>query len=252
MHLFIGAHSDDIPLCCGGTIHHLTTTKGESVKYLTVMSGDPLWMVPDTPIIRDLHQRWGIGDDAAAGRRVEDIEAGKVLGAQVQHTPIPDCVYRVFKGEALYPTEESIFADVHTDDDARDILLAMALPEAESVTHLYIPLAVGHHVDHQIVRDTGLALMKQFPQVRVQFYEDYPYVAEEGTLEKTLAELPFPMKPSVQRLDETNVRAKIDAVLCYKSQISTFWQDTDALETSIRAYMNKVGEGQPAERFWTL
>ncbi len=56
MHLFLSPHPDDAVLSCGGLIHQLTQ-KGEPVTILTVMAGDPPDPLPDTPLVRELHQR---------------------------------------------------------------------------------------------------------------------------------------------------------------------------------------------------
>lgn len=247
MHLFLSPHADDAPLSCGGTIHALTQ-QGEPVAYLTVMCGDPQGVVPDTPIIRDLHTRWALGDDVTGRRRAEDSAAGQVLGARVLHTPILDCIYRVHQGAALYP--DDVFGEVHPDDDALDTLLSLGLPDG--VTHLYVPLAVGGHVDHQIVRAAGLRFMQRHPELPVLFFEDYPYAEAAGALETALASMPAPCAPLLRPLTEADMRAKLAAIRCYESQISTFWQRDDDLDAGVRAFMTQTGAGQPAERFWHM
>ncbi|RMF77235.1 MAG: hypothetical protein D6737_18360, partial [Chloroflexi bacterium] len=46
--------------------------------------------------------------------------------------------------------------------------------------------------------------------------------------------------------------AKIEAIACYRSQISTFWEDVDDMAHSTRMAMTLVGEGTPAERYWRV
>ena len=214
---------------------------------LTTMAGDPPNPLPDTPIIADLHQRWQAGYDA---RRQEDLRALARLGAQAVHWPIGDCVYRtVFRdgqNVALYPTEESLWAGIPTDDPALHELRQRPLPEANTV---YIPLGVGHHVDHRIVRDWGLTLKN--PN-RI-FYEEYPYINAKMEVDRALSSFsPRTMQLKVQPVDDNNIAAKVQAIACYESQISTFWSDVADMETQTRRSMLEAGDGTPAERFWTI
>ena len=115
MHLFLSPHLDDVALSCGGLIHQLAT-HGQTVTVRTIMAGDPV-VVPDTPLIRDLHRRWAAGDNPMKIRREEDECAWRQFGVSVEHLPLPDCPYRMnTAGEALYPVNESLFGAVHPDD----------------------------------------------------------------------------------------------------------------------------------------
>ena len=249
MHLFLSPHLDDAILSCGGTIHRLVAS-GSPVTILTIMAGDPPAHLPDTPIVQDLHRRWEAGYHPAATRRQEDIAAAQSLGAQAIHLPIGDCVYRTIEqdGEtlALYPSEESLFGEVHPADPAYAALAALRLPDFEAV---YVPLGVGHHVDHQLVRDWGLTL--EHPNHRLKLYEEYPYINDTMKIDQALAFYPQ-LTAELVPLDEANVQAKVTAIACYRSQISTFWADDLAMEQATRQSMLEKGAGQPAERFWNM
>jgi hypothetical protein len=43
---------------------------------------------------------------------------------------------------------------------------------------------------------------------------------------------------------------KIEAIACYRSQLSTFWASVEEMAAMVRAYAEKVGDGRPAERCW--
>ncbi len=259
MHLFLSPHFDDAVLSCGGLIARLVQ-KGQTVTVRTVMGGSPTpGRVPDTPIIRDLHARWKAGDDPIQARIREDEAAIMGLGAQViRMTVWLDCVYRTnTQGKALYPSEESLFGAPHPDDRAAALLPTVVLPPDENVHFLYVPLGVGNHVDHQIVRAWGVALGKQNPWVALKFYEEYPYTQDNGAIDKTLAHLsashpPLRLEREIVPLSEMEVSAKLNAIRCYESQISTFWADAAAMETATRQAMNEAGGGQPAERYWNI
>jgi LmbE family N-acetylglucosaminyl deacetylase len=253
MHLFLSPHLDDAALSCGATIHQLAR-RGETVTILTVTAGDPTESTVDTEKIQDLHERWQAGENPTAVRRREDIEAAGVLGAEFIHLPIGDCIYRTAHkwGEttALYSTEESLFGEVHPDDDALRRLLATPIPQANV---LYVPLGVGHHVDHQITRDWGLYLAKQNPALALKLYEEYPYVNNQVAIQRALDfYAPRKLEVEARRADEADVMEKVRAILCYRSQISTFWKSDAAMEQITRQFMLEAGNGVPVERFWSL
>ncbi len=251
MHLFLSPHLDDAVLSCGGTIHRLTQQE-ESVVILTIMAGDPPSPLPQSPIIQDLHQRWDVGYNPITNRRTEDERAAKRLGARPVHMLIPDCVYRTSDALVLYPSEESLWAKPHPMDNALAILVETPLPFAAEITSLYMPMGVGHHVDHQIVRDWALTLGKANPQLSVKLYEEYPYTRDKIAVTQARRLIAAEMNPKIVALDEVNVAAKTEAISCYKSQITTFWNSITAMEQEVRQLLTQTGENTPAERYWQL
>jgi LmbE family N-acetylglucosaminyl deacetylase len=242
MHVSLSPHLDDAVLSCGGFIHHLTQ-QGQPVLILTLMAGDPPDPLPDTPIVNDLHSRWQAGYNPSATRRREDEAATAVLGASVQHLELGDCVYRMAGGRALYPSEESLFGEVQPDDPAIDFLRHTVLPGYQA---LYAPLGVGYHVDHQIVRDWARSL------AGVKFYTEYPYHRDTIAIDRALAHF-APAQPRPQRiaLNDADVSAKIRAIACYESQISTFWADHTAMANETRTIM-QAADGVPVEYVYEL
>jgi LmbE family N-acetylglucosaminyl deacetylase len=252
-HLFLSPHLDDAVLSCGATINQLVR-EGDSVTILTVTAGDPSPSTVDTPKIQDLHQRWQAGETPTAARRREDEEAARSLGAQIIHLPIGDCVYRTArKGDEiipLYPSEESLFGDVHPDDGALEALAATSIPDADV---LYVPLGVGHHVDHQITRDWGLELKNRYPSLALKLYEEYPYVNDKITIDRARSfYTPRAITVELRLLEDADVIAKVHAIACYRSQISTFWSGLDAMEQATRQSMLAAGNGTLVERYWLM
>ncbi|MBL8156385.1 MAG: PIG-L family deacetylase [Anaerolineae bacterium] len=256
MYLFLSPHFDDAVLSCGGTIARLVA-ESKPVTVRTVMGGVPtLEQIPETPITRDLHRRWDRGDDPIQARRQEDEAAVKGLGAELVVMSVwLDCVYRRSRlGEALYPTEESIFGEIHPDDEAGRLLPFVILPQTEPIYTLYAPLGAGHHVDHQVTRNWALKLREQFPWLALEFYEEYPYTEDAGAVEAALSHFAagWRLEPEVVRLDEAHVAAKIRAIACYESQISTFWESVEAMEAATRRAMWDAAAGSFVERYWRL
>jgi LmbE family N-acetylglucosaminyl deacetylase len=253
MHLFLSPHADDAALSCGGQIAQLTRT-GERVVIFTVMGGDPPVDFQPTDFTRELHKRWELGDNAPAMRRNEDQSAGKMLGTEVHFGPYPEAVYRVNpqNGTALYPSEVSIFSVVHPKDPAKDAKRAAVIQAIFGLFHLtnsdaiHAPLAVGKHVDHQIVRDIGKAIAQWRPNNPLYFYEEYPYAAKGQAAIKTAVDvLATDVTRALRQVDPAAIDAKIAAVGCYKSQLSTFWDSPNTMAREVRAFTNQVGgEGE--------
>lgn len=260
MHLFLSPHFDDAVLSCGATIHQLRAA-GEQVVVLTVMGGKPeANRVPDTPIVRELHARWREGADPVSARLQEDIAALSTLGAQAQHLVVwMDCVYRVSRsGQPLYPTGDAIFADsIPADDLAAQWLPTVILPLVATMRFLYAPMGVGNHVDHRIVRNWAIELKKQNPPVALKFYEEYPYSKDRSAVDKALAfysshKPVYRLQAETVPVAEADVSAKLRAMACYTSQISSFWDSIETMQAAARKAMIQSGDGNPAERYWTL
>lgn len=250
MHVVLSPHADDAPLSLGGRIHQLTAS-GHAVLIITSMCGDPRPPIPDTPLIRDLHARWGVGEAASAVRRSEDEAAARMLGARVAFLDIPDCIYRVDRnGGALYETVEAIFGPLKPADPVFDNLPNDLLDRVEQATDLYVPLGVGNHVDHQAVKQWGMSIASRLRGVHVWLYEDYPYSESVEAVDAALAATPGALSLRSFQLSAQDMRAKMDAIACYASQISTFWASLDAMKASITAYFTRGGSEPPHERCW--
>jgi LmbE family N-acetylglucosaminyl deacetylase len=257
LHLFLSPHLDDGVLSCGATIRRLTTNN-QRARILTVTCGDPPDPLPDSPVVKDLHGRWQGGHNPVAMRRAEDSAACRVVGADALHLPLLDCIYRVdAQGQAPYATWDDVFGDVQEGDPLPSELdvISDKLPDSSEVT-LYVPLGAGHHVDHQIVRDWGIRLATRKPSWTLRFYEEYPYIekdehAAERALDYLMLNYPeLQLEMQVFWVSESEVQAKCDAIACYGSQISSFWENEAAMRHSVRATMQRVGVTVLAERFY--
>ncbi len=255
MHLFLSPHLDDAALSCGGRLFQLANNN-EKVTIINIMAGDPPTPLPNTPIVNDLHQRWQIGENPVAIRRQEDEKAVKILGVSVEHRKHPDCVYRTHNNQALYPDEDALFGAIHPDDHVPKQLLieaAMLNFVYVNIESIYVPLGVGHHVDHQIVRNWGIALAKRLPDVEIIFYEEYPYTRDFDAIQVALDNLPTELNLEAQliQFDKAEITAKIQAIDCYRSQLSTFWNNRKAMIQDVKQAFY-VGDGMFGERYWYL
>jgi len=257
-HLFLAPHLDDAVLSCGGQIA-LLTAQGVPVHVLTVFAGDaPTEELSD--LARSLHQAWGGSGDPFALRRREDERALRQLGATHTHLPYGDAIYRRARsgGPLLYPDREAIFGPVAREE-------ATAFPQAlareiapfcepPSQVVLHVPLAVGHHVDHQILRAAALELAQAGHTLH--FYEDYPYNEDSGELDQALQTLP-PLQALVIPCDEPALQARLRAIACYASQIGILFGGVEQMQEATHAHAARLareaGTAHPyAEREWVL
>ena len=242
-HIFLSPHLDDAILSCGGMIYQLAQS-GQPVQVVTIFTGDPP-ACPLSPFAQSLHDRWGA---APVNRRDEDVEALRLLGAEAIRWPYSDAVYRCAPDtdRPLYASEESIFGEVSAADATVIAAIADRLSRIDLSKQLYVPLAAGHHVDHQVVR----AAAESLGRVLI-YYEDYPYAETPEKLDAALRDRPW--VPEIFRLSDEAIRMKAKAINAYRSQISTFFKDEAEVEQRIRAYASLVGgQAGASERVWRL
>lgn len=250
--VFLSPHLDDAALSCGGLIAGLVRD-GQRVLVVTVFAGFPASRELSA-FAAQLHARWGRLASLVTVRRDEDETAMGLLGAEWLHLEYPDAIYRFDEASFLYLDDEDLFGSPHPSD------LGLVARLAESVTEIchpsrpkmYAPLAVGNHVDHQLVMETALILLRR--SFRVVFYEDYPYVEVPGALTTALqGTVTRNWSEEVQGLKEEYLAAKIQAIAAYNSQIDELFQTAEKMARRVRDYALAVSSsGGYVERYWRL
>ena len=186
--------------------------------------------------------------NAARRRQEEDFEALTLLGAEGRHWPYTDCIYRWIPDVGFpYDSEESLWGAIHPGEEhlVDEIVTRLRKLKLATGGTLYGPAGIGHHVDHQIVR-----LAADRMACDVTYYEDFPYAGEAP--DKVMEALGAGgWDAHLTVLSEQALVAKIAAIACYRSQISTFWSDQTELAATVREFARKVGEDAPAERYWS-
>lgn len=240
--IFLAPHLDDAALSCGGQIASLTRA-GQRVLVVTVMAGDPPTAV-ENDYIRSLHARWELERDATAQRRAEDSAACAILGADFLHWPFADCIYRLHPvtGAPLYLSDDDIFGDVHPAEQPLVAEIAALLRTLPAAGQLYAPLTIGHHVDHLLVTEAAQLAFGD----ALCFYEDYPYAQQPGKLAAVIGDPPAGWQSTPVALSDADLNAKLEAILAFRSQLSTFFTDRADLERQVKGYAEKVG----GERVW--
>lgn len=240
--IYLAPHLDDVALSCGGQIF-LRCQAGETVLIVTIMAGD-VGTTAVSEFAQSLHTRWELANDIIAQRRAEDIAACQILGADYQHWEIPDCIYRG-EGETAvvyYDSEESLWGPIHPHESHLINALATRFANLPAHKEIISPLALGNHVDHQITRQAAEC---QYGE-KLAYYEDYPYAAAIENIKTVLQTTGKNWCNKTILLTHTALQARYAAVTAYQSQLSTFFQDQQALERQISAYVEQVG----GERIW--
>ncbi len=244
----LSPHFDDGVLSCGGRIA-MQCASAVPVRVITLFGGAAGDEVP--PFARVQHTMWGDPPDANLLRRAEDRAAYARLGcADVHHLDAPDAVYRLGPdGAALYGSEQAIFGPIHPYEAAYPEALAeltrALLPVDATVL---APLGVGNHVDHQLARAVGLALLKE--GWRVGFYEELPYIERSGAVAHAVREL-HDWQPEAFALSDGALGMKIEAMAYYRSQVPVLYGDERAMGQRIRtAAITTAGGTGLAERVW--
>jgi LmbE family N-acetylglucosaminyl deacetylase len=245
--IYLSPHLDDVVLSAGGLVWEQIAA-GETVEIWTVCAGDPP-ALPFTPFAQELHTRWGMdGAQTSAVRRMEDQAACRVLGAEIRHSPVPDCIYRRVpeSGEAVIRDRDDLFRAYSPSEEylVADIAawIRKSLPEG---ARLVSPLALGGHVDHRLVQDAAQSLLTP-----LWFYADYPYVIDDPLNHSDLRAQVAGYQPSfVQGISPPALAAWQAAVAAYTSQISTFWGSLEEMRARIAAY-HQEGGGAVLWQIW--
>lgn len=250
--IYLSPHFDDAVLSCGGLIRRQVRS-GTPVLVVTVFGGEPQHLEL-SPYAAQMLSKWGKATHPTTERREEDRRAMGLLGAEYLHLSYPDAIYRLSDDSFLYSSDQELFGPIHPSESTLLSLLAGIVPDLMTSRHetVYAPLAVGNHVDHQLVRDSLLGPQER--SSRIVFYEDYPYVDKPGALTDALTTHGTQVWESeLQLLDEQCLKAKIAAIAAYKSQMATLFEGERAMALRVREYSRAVSpEDGFAERYWHI
>lgn len=244
MHYFLSPHLDDVALSCGGLVKRLVN-QGQQVVIITVCTADWPADRPLTPAIKKEHDQWQLGDWPYQARRLEDAAATHLLGATALHLDLPDAIYRFDDQDQPLYIKDFIGVPPNPADWKRHaIALAGRLGEIirEDTAPIYCPLAIGRHVDHSIVRHVTEVL---FAKPRIIYYEDYPYADQPAAKVTETKSLTNPHSTQIA-LTVGELKARIEAIACYESQVKVMFRDSVAMAERVRAY---VGD-PPSEQYW--
>lgn len=254
-HVYLSPHLDDAVLSCGGMIHQ-QASNGEAVQVLTIFAGE----YRDgslSPFAQVQHGYWGNPQNPMLLRRAEDAAALALLGADACHMDYLDAVYRTGPGgEWLYDNEEALWQKVRPADPlagegigAVVDRLEILLPVSEQA-QIYAPLAVGRHVDHQVVHAAAHGLLAR--GYRLAFYEDIPYAMTPGATDSAVAAAGAEdWQVDTVPLGPEDLAAKVAALSYYRSQIYVLFGGLEKMPNSVWAFASSYSPATClAERLW--
>jgi len=237
--IYLSPHLDDAVLSAGGWLYDQVQA-GTPVEIWTTMCGYP----PEAEFsmfAQMLHQRWGVfsAEECIRVRRQEDIQAAGMLGASTQHFDFFDCIYRTnSRGEWLYPG--GIFVEPHPEESDLPARIAAAVSALlKPDDRLICQFGVGKHVDHITARRAFELLGRP-----LYYLADIPYLFNTP---EDLAPNTIGMREEVEPVSEAGLNVWPEAILAYKSQISSLFEGPEQVRGQIREYCSTNG----GLKFWT-
>lgn len=200
--------------------------------------------------------------DAMALRKAEEERFAFLMEASVIFLDLPDAVYRGYEGD------EQLLGVVRDDDESPYEILRREIVRLEPQM-VYFPLAIGNHVDHQLCRELGLALLAEGHRWvmpgpdfvgRLSFYEDFPYAwwtdfsgPNDGS--GLVLDLPAGVTLEPQYSDITDLlERKAAGISLYASQMPRLFSSQQGMLDDLYGYHARtaLAGGVPgyAERYW--
>jgi LmbE family N-acetylglucosaminyl deacetylase len=246
LHIFVSPHFDDVALSVGGAALRAAGL-GEPVLVVAICTAAPTGGL--TGFAAGQHESWGGGEDPWQTRAAEERAAMVALGADYLWLDYPDAIYR---GDQ-YLSDDDLFGPVKPGDGplaarlADDLLAVWRHCPAATV---YLPLALGNHVDHQICRAAAPSLVAA--GAPVLFYEDIPYALRES-FEPDAARMPVDVaSDSVVVEFGDAIAEKVALVERYASQVPWIFREIGSADVALRAHAARTSRrpGGSAERLW--
>ncbi|MBW5449233.1 hypothetical protein GE107_24720 [Cohnella sp. CFH 77786] len=224
-YLFVSPHLDDAVISCGDYIDALVRS-GSRVTVATVFTGAGTEL---SLLARIIHKKIGLGLNAMDSRREEDRLACKRLGADWLHLDLLECIYRKNnEGNPVYNKLTDIFrTDYHAEHEVIQEVTAVLNRRVNPNAYekIFVPLAIGRHVDHGIVRHAVEKHVEALDARGISsliYYEDLPYLCfrNDPGWETDLAQ---DLHSTHITLPRSCLKMKIAAILQYPSQIGLLW-----------------------------
>jgi LmbE family N-acetylglucosaminyl deacetylase len=206
--IILSPHLDDAALSCGGRM-----LGDQSVLVVNVFNHGCWWRFP-----------WTL-DDAPkiqAVRHEEEAMIARLSGAAMKMLDFPEALLRGHTMEELF-TIPPDHRDVEIAARVRDAIASLA--KEYPLAHWFVPLAIGEHIDHHIVRDQAIAALQAqgVNPTHLHFYEDLPYAAKLGPEADFSTRLPaMPLREELLEIDDL-FPWKLELLRSYWSQFR--WVD---------------------------
>jgi len=223
----VSPHLDDAIWSCGSLLWQMTQA-GQQPLVANVITDEPPNDLPLTTFAQCMHDKWGgTTTEVWQQRQSEDRDARAFLGVEGKNLGFLDAIYRGY-------VEESLLAGELDADDHLAPEIVAAVGDAWTDATVFLPLAIGGHVDH--VMCFGLRTLLEPIAKQIFFYDDFPYVTQPGqeaARHDWLSEHSIEATPHHVALSEPALKAHGDASALYVSQIDGFFFPTRERLTAI-------------------
>jgi LmbE family N-acetylglucosaminyl deacetylase len=227
--IIVSPHLDDAALSCGGRM-----LGDQAVLVVNVFSRTAWW-------------RFGIGEEERetiqACREMEENLVARLSGARMIALGLPEALLRGYAmGDVFGPPrgDEVGPAGGGVGSQIREAVLKLALENP--LAHWFLPLGVGNHVDHVLVRNTAISGLREagVKETHLHFYEDLPYAAKLGPEADFSANVPgMALREEILEIDELTAW-KLELLRAYWSQFR--WAELAELKVYAQAVAEGAGE----------
>lgn len=120
--------------------------------------------------------------------------------------------------------------------------------------HVHAPVGVGNPVDQQPAHPWALDQSQLNPAAALFFCTGYPYSRHPQTLRAALSRLDCrQFQPFDACLMDGDITGTVEAITCYHSQTSPFWESVAAVRQQTVQDMRSLGGGRPVvEHAWLV
>lgn len=246
--IYFSPHLDDAVFSCGGKI--IKDVKvGKKIIVITIFAGRSYTQRPFSLREGVLNNTRSFKD--IDKRKKEDREVLTNLKVDFIHWRFLDAIFRKPKRNLSFPMDEydrrlmtSIFKKINK--------VIKKAGFASISARVFFPLAIGDHVDHKIIFKVGIIIKKKNPQLKISFYEDFPYAALVKNPKEIDARIrKHLLKPRL--IDITDFFDKKFASICsYSSQIRPNFKNRNKLHTLLKKFHGSYSGSKQNyyERYW--
>ena len=244
-HIFLSPHIDDVVFSVGGYLHQLNQ-QSQQTEVWTIFAGQNPPRSKRTPIANEIIDRWGYGEQTTNRRIAEDQNALSVLKNKKQYYfDFLDAIYRKNDlGENIVNGEPD-FIKSFSPNQSQNIIaelisfLKPKLAKSQNAS-LYLPLAMGNHPDHKVLRIAIDSIITQLPHIQLHYFADFPYTIRVDDNGESYA--PSNTKKIQIKISPQNQQKWIKAITQYHSQFPDYWQDIKQLKTQLKILLNQQNQ----------
>jgi LmbE family N-acetylglucosaminyl deacetylase len=217
--IVLSPHYDDLALSIGGLAKHWKDSENIVEDWIIFSFGN--YMANDENGNNDLSN---LRINKVSEKRYQE-ELNMASDLKIKTVKKIGCYESIFRDhhDLMAPSQKPY--ELTTEDKKTFNKIRQSIdPLLDKDIDLFVPLAVGGHYDHILVREVMLSLMrdkKSQPKASIFFYEDLPYMAELNWHQKI--EIYFIIKKLNLKkiMVPIDLRAKIDLLKYYPSQLDS-------------------------------